>query len=119
MPLVDKIEEKDNFLFCDQIIHENPRFPEGQDSLMSFIYKNYQFPNKDLNDSGILVTVVGVFIDKNGDPYDVKIVRPVHEYLDQEALRLIKLIKKWVPALNHNGEAVKSLYYIPVRVHLE
>ncbi|MDX9903254.1 MAG: energy transducer TonB, partial [Bacteroidales bacterium] len=48
---------------------------------------------------------------------EVKLVKGVHEDLDNEAQRVVRLLNKWMPALN-DGKAVESTISIPVNFQI-
>ena len=53
-------------------------------------------------------------IDETGKLVDAKVIRGVHEILDNEALRVITSAPdKWLPALKY-GKPVKQTYTLPV-----
>jgi|GEM_PF-6010018 outer membrane biosynthesis protein TonB len=57
-------------------------------------------------------------IDSLGNPGEISILRGVHKDLDNEVLRVVQLIKDWLPAIQ-NSKAVQSVVTIPVRFELK
>ncbi|RYD80240.1 MAG: hypothetical protein EOP53_08365, partial [Sphingobacteriales bacterium] len=71
------------------------KFPGGQDSMLSFLKRNLNFPDSFLDVAGIIS--VSAIIDTLGKLTDIKVVRGVHKEFDAEALRVIHLMPNWIP----------------------
>ena len=52
-------------------------------------------------------------ITRDGAVKDVTVTKSVDPLLDKEAVRVISLMPKWIPA-KHNGERVDAKYSLPV-----
>ncbi|EPR70091.1 TonB [Winogradskyella psychrotolerans RS-3] len=52
-------------------------------------------------------------IDENGDVIDIKVRKSSHLELEQEAIRVIKLLPKFKPAKQRNKN-VAAIYTIPI-----
>ena len=58
--------------------------------------------------------LVDIYVDETGKAYDFKSQNRKHKTLDNEAIRVVKLIpNQWLPAIK-NGIPVKSKYTFPV-----
>nr|WP_321409071.1 TonB family protein [uncultured Carboxylicivirga sp.] len=100
-----------------QIIEKMPEFPGGEAALNNFITSNIQFPES-AAENGISGTVyVSFTIDVDGSVTDVKVLRSVSKELDEEAMRIIKLMPKWSPG-KQRGKSVKTSFTVPVRFTL-
>ena len=62
--------------------------------------------------------IVQFVVDKDGSVVEPKVVKSVSPELDQEALRVIKMMPKWQPG-KQNGEIVRVKYHIPVSFRLQ
>jgi TonB family protein len=103
------------FVCCPE---EMPKFPGGHTKLMEFLSENVRWP-KDLEDSCIQGRVVVSFvIERDGSITEVKVSKSVDPLLDAEAVRVVKLMPKWMPG-KLNGEAKRTKYYIPVNFRLQ
>jgi TonB family protein len=99
-------------------VEQMPQFPGGQDSLLSFIRQNLNYPEK-ASDKGIQGKVLVSFIvDKSGKVRDVELKRGVDPLLDAEALRVIRLLPHWVPGMQ-DGKAVNVSYVLPLNFKLD
>ena len=57
--------------------------------------------------------VVTFTINADGSISDPKVVRSLDKELDAEALRVVGLMPKWIPA-KMNGKSKKSKYTLPI-----
>lgn len=93
---------------------EVTQFVGGQDSLMSFIRKNAKYPEKAKAEKKSGNVYVSFIVDTTGEVTDVKIKRGVSPELDEEAIRVVKLMPKWKPA-HQEGKLVKQQFSFPIR----
>lgn len=86
-----------------------PRFPGGEDALRALINRR---PPEDIFVEGRVI--VSFIVDTDGRVSDVKIVRPLDKRLDDEALRVIREMPRWIPGM-HEGRPVRVRYTLPVK----
>lgn len=94
-----------------------PSFPGGDDALLRFLSQSVKFPieAKKKNIQGeVLITYV---IDIDGQIVDIKVKQSVHPVIDNEAIRVVKSMPRWV-AGTQDGEAVRVLYNLPFRFRI-
>ena len=90
-----------------------PQFPGGHIALFEYLSKNIKFPKSKENED-VKVRVVTTFtVEKDGSITDAKIVRSQGEAFDNEALRVINGMPKWIPG-TQNGKAVSVKYTLPI-----
>lgn len=97
---------------------ENPEYDGGVESLSMFLMKNLRYPRiaKENGDQGkVVMTFV---IEKDGSISDVKIIKSISKECDEEAMRVLKLTPKWIPA-KQKGEFVRSQYFLPITFNLQ
>ena len=88
-------------------------YPDGDYELYRFLGENIRYPQH-AKEHGMSGTVyIKITIDESGKPINYEITRGVYEYLDNEALRVLKMIKEWDPAI-HKGKPITSSIVIPV-----
>lgn len=79
-------------------IFENPEqkasFPGGDKKLKEFIDENLQIPS-DAPEGRVVTSFV---VNRDGTISDAKVIRPLSDECDKEALRIISLMPKWIPA---------------------
>lgn len=84
-----------------------PQFPGGEKALTAFISENLKYPQM-AEENGIEGVVDVAFIVKSdGSISTIKIVRMIDPDLEQEAVRLVKIMPAWIPA-RANGAAVDA-----------
>lgn len=90
-----------------------PQFPGGHVALLEYLSKNIKFPKSKENED-VKVRVVTTFtVEKDGSITHAKIVRSQGEAFDNEALRVINGMPKWIPGMQ-NGKAVSVKYLLPI-----
>ena len=90
-----------------------PSFPGGTIELFTFLSQNIKYP-AECEKKGIGGRVsVSFVINKDGSVSDVEIVKSVHELIDQEAVRVVSSMPKWIPG-KQKGEPVRVKYEVPV-----
>jgi protein TonB len=110
-------ERKDTINVYD-CVEQMPSFPGGTQKLKEFIEENLRYP-KGLEESCVQGRVIVRFIvERNGKLSNVKVVKSVHPVLDKEALRIVKLMPRWIPG-RQNGITVRVKCYIPIIFRLK
>jgi protein TonB len=57
-------------------------------------------------------------VDKDGSINDAKIIKGVTAGMNQEALRVVKMMPRWNPGMQ-GGEPVKVLFNVPITFQLD
>jgi protein TonB len=100
------------------VVEQMPEFPGGEAALQKYLANSIKYP-RIATENGIQGKVyVNFVVDKGGSISNVKIVRGVDSSLDQEAVRVIKAMPKWIPG-KQNGEAVRVSFTVPINFVLE
>jgi TonB family protein len=95
---------------------EDAEFPNGGLAFTNYLKQNLVYPSEE-KIKGVSGTVYVLFtINEVGNIEDIKILRGIKGFpnLDNEALRLIKNMPKWNPAIK-NGKPIKTRYSYPVK----
>ncbi len=95
-----------------------PSFEGGDSELLKYLGDNLKYPKvaKDVNAEGVVF--LQFVVEADGSIAEVKVLRSVFEPLDQEAIRVIKSMPKWIPG-KQNGKNLRVLYTIPIRFDLQ
>ena len=72
-----------------------PQFPGGDKALMEFLKKEVRQPDEAKDVKGRVV--ISVIVETSGELTHFKVARSVHPALDKEALRVAKMMPKWIP----------------------
>lgn len=99
-------ESESNKIFNGDDVDQQPSFPGGTNALNTFILSNLKYPVF-AQEKGIQGRVVVKFIvEKDGSISNVEVNRSVDPDLDNEAMRVVKAMPKWIPG-QINGKAIK------------
>ena len=100
-----------------QVIGDMPEFPGGTEKLFDFLQENMHYPEI-AEENGVQGRVVVTFVvEADGSISETKVVKSVDPSLDEEAIRVVKLLPKWNPAML-NGKPVRSKYSLPITFRL-
>ncbi len=95
---------------------EMPKFPGGESKLRRYLEASVKYP-KEAQMMGIEGCVyVRFIITETGDVTNAEVVKG-NTYLNEDALRVVKSMPKWDPALL-NGKPVKMCYTVPINFKL-
>ena len=100
------------------VVEQMPQFPGGESALMSSISQNLAYPTI-AQENGIQGKVILRFlVGVDGTILNITVVRSLDPACDKEAIRLIKLLPKFIPA-KQNGINVPVWYTLPIAFKLE
>ncbi len=110
-PDKDTIQE----VFVDSVIH--PKFPGGDEALMQYLSENLVYPPT-LQEKRFKGKVLVQFVvETDGSISNVEVVRSLYKDLDEEVVRVIKNMPKWIPA-EQDGKAIREYYKLPISFEL-
>lgn len=111
------IDLKDEIYVLPQ---EDPEFPGGYTGMMAFIQKNFNYPQRAIENNIQGKCYVKFVVKPNGMVGNVQVERGIKDCpeCDQEAIRLLKMMPKWKPAKVGNGKVVPSLFRLPINFAL-
>ena len=94
-----------------------PLYRDQVDGFSKHIMTNLYYPEY-AREYGLQGKVyISFVIDKEGNMKDVCVIRGVNPHLDVEAVRVVRLAKKWSPAIL-KGEAIEISLVIPINFRL-
>ena len=106
----EKTEKQDDVY---ENVDQMPEYPGGQDSLISFISKNVEYPAEAQENKAQGKVFVNFVVDESGNVTNARVIRSVDPDLDKEALRVINLMENWIPG-KENGKVVKVKCVLPI-----
>lgn len=100
------------------VVDNMPKYPGGEEALGKDIAQAIKYPEeaKKKNISGKVF--VSFVVNKEGKVENPRIERGVDLLLDNEALRVIKLLKTWTPG-SQTGIKVKVQFTLPINFALD
>ena len=110
------IEKNENLIIDFEIM---PEFPGGEDSLISYITSNTNYPHSAIKDSISGTVIIAFVVDTNGAVNKIRIFRGLREDIENECIRMLEGMPKWKPG-STVAEAEKGYYrkFIPVHYSL-
>lgn len=108
------IEEEEIFV----VVETMPSFPGGMNKLMEYLQTNLHYPQlaKDLGIQGrVFVTFV---IEKDGSVTDTRILRGIGGGCDEEAVKVVNNMPKWIPGSQRN-RPVRVQFNLPINFTLK
>lgn len=100
------------------IVEKMPEFPGRDTALNEFFVKNLQYPVF-AKEQGIQGKVwISFVVDKDGTIGSIEVRRAIGGGCDEEAVRVIKLMPKWIPG-SQGGKPLKVKFTLPVRFTLK
>ena len=96
-----------------------PEYQKGVAEMFKFIGQNIVYPTV-ARKNGIEGTIyIGFVVEKDGQMTNFKLKRGVHPELNDEAIRVLKLMSgQWLAGV-HNGQKVRVAYTLPIKFKLE
>ena len=106
-----KVKHQNNDSIYQQV-DVMPEFPGGQNAMIQFMVDNVNYPQKakDANIQGKVY--VSFVVEKDGSVDEVKLMRGIGGGCDEEAVRVVKAMPKWVPG-KKDGKYVRVSYMLP------
>lgn len=104
---------------CDSIIfNEIENLPEFGGDLNKFILDSICYPQQAWVDNISGTVYITFMVNEDGNTSDHKVVRGIRKDLDDEAIRVARLIKFEKPAMNA-GKPEKYKYLLPVEFRIK
>lgn len=98
-------------------VNSLPSYPGGEIAMQSFIMQNLRYP-KEAQKKEIQGRVYLQFVvTETGEISNIEVSQSVHPILDSEAIRVVKLMPKWIPATKE-GKPVKASFKLPMQFRL-
>lgn len=91
---------------------EAAQFPGGMEKIKQYLFENFHYPSTEKFWKGTIF--VDFVIEKDGSIGKVEILSGGPQVFDDEVIRVIKNMPKWIPA-QKDGKPVRSYFDIPIR----
>lgn len=115
----NEITPKDSIYNLLRILPENqPHFFGGEQQLFTYLSENIKYPAV-ARENGIEGTVyIEFIISKQGFPEKVVVKRGIEGGCNEEALRVIKQMPRWIPG-RLDGKPIRVKYTLPIKFKLQ
>ncbi|HRY97451.1 MAG TPA: M56 family metallopeptidase [Bacteroidales bacterium] len=95
-----------------------PEYVGGTEAMMKFLQANIRYP-EEARKQGKTGTVYVMFkVNEKGRMEDLKVEKGIGGGCDEEALRVVKMMTDWKPALDKEGKPVTAMLTLPVKFQL-
>lgn len=109
-----RIEEENNTVYSFVSMENPPSYPGGIEKFYKFLNDNIKYPPMAAENNIQGNVFVSFTVEKDGSLSDIKIDRKLGYGTDEEAIRVLKLSRRWNPGMQ-NGKPVRVKYNIPIR----
>jgi TonB family protein len=104
----------------DNILHYSEQVPEPPCNLKDFFAKNLRYPKDALQQQAEGRVYIEFIVTETGYLDSIKLKKGLLQSMNEEALRLIKLLPQpWQPGKNLQNQPAKFWYVVPVIFKLE
>ena len=110
--------------FCTQLFAKpdgvsvsKPQFPGGDPALVKFLDTNMRYPEEAQKQKWQGSTLIAFTVNEDGSIANVRVLKSSKLVLDNEALRMVKMMPKWAPALQ-DGAPKKEMVVLPITFDL-
>ncbi|MBR3520437.1 MAG: energy transducer TonB [Paludibacteraceae bacterium] len=92
-------------------------FPGGNEGLSNYLRTNVTYPESALKNNETGKVFVSFVVEKDGSIGDVKVEKGVSADLDNVAMKVVREMPKWTPAMK-DGKEVRTSLTLPIVFHL-
>jgi TonB family protein len=110
----DSISEENKIYVSVQQV---PEFPGGMKGMLRFLVQHVQYPEGAKAEGTKGRVVVQFVVEKDGSLTNILVQRALSGGCSEEAVRVIKLMPKWKPAI-HFGKTVRVYYTLPINFQM-
>lgn len=104
-------------LYRESEVTPKPQFRGGDAAYKKYLAQNVKYPQEAMKKKIQGSVRVGFTVNPDGSIVNAKVERKVNPLLDNEALRVVKSMPKWIPG-KLNGEPVPVKMYVPVNFRM-
>jgi TonB family protein len=100
------------------IVEEMPTYPGGEKARSKFLADNVKYPELAMQYHIQGCVYITFIVDPTGTVRNVKVLRGIGGGCDEEAVRVLNLMPKWIPG-KQSGKKVSVLFNMPLCFHLQ
>ncbi len=109
-PPINLDEDKEEVL---KIVEELPQYPGGMVEFMKWLTATLKYPEQALKRRIQGKVIVSFIVNKDGTLSDIKLSKSVNKLLDDEALRVARMMPNWKPGIDQ-GKPCRTMIAIPI-----
>lgn len=96
-----------------------PSFPGGITGLMQYLSANIKYPQNAEKKKAQGKVFVSFVVSKDGSVSNANVIKSVEPSLDEEAVRVVNSMPKWIPGEDKDGNRVNVKYVLPITFRLQ
>lgn len=104
---------EDTHLYDFQSLEQEPVYPGGMAKFYDYVSKAIRYPAMAAENNIQGKVILSFVVEKDGSLTDIKVADKLGGGTDEEATRVLKASKKWIPGVQ-NGKKVRVKYTIPI-----
>lgn len=112
---IDSLDRENKKIKRDTTGEIEATYKGGLKKISDIISSNFKVPERTSNLTKGGTVNVRFIIDKNGKEQDIEILHSVEFAFDEEAMRVVSLLKKWIPA-SDKGRKVNAYRVQPITI---
>jgi periplasmic protein TonB len=99
------------------IVEEMPQYPGGQNAMMNYMINSIKYPAEAMQKKIVGTVYVSFIVEEDGSVSHVKVIRGIGGGCDEESVRVVKEMPKWIPG-KQKGNPVRCQFNLPVKYAL-
>lgn len=99
-------------------LEQHPTYPGGMEKFYEYLSKAVRYPQMAQENNIQGKVFLSFVVEKDGSLTDIKVDRKLGGGTDEEAVRVLKASRKWIPGIQ-NGKKVRVKYNIPISFTLQ
>jgi TonB family protein len=100
------------------VVERNPMYPGGEKAMFAFLGNTIRYPKEAVRRKVQGKVFINFVVERDGSLSRFKVLKGIGAGCDQEAVRVMKQMPKWIPG-KQNGQPVAVLYNLPIAFQLE
>ncbi len=107
------VSEKGDTVTYEKTRETWPEYEGGLTALVNYLSHNIKYPTDARRNNIQGMVVLAFVVEKDGSISDIVVSKSVSPSIDQEAIRVLKKMPKWVPGRQF-GRPVRTSYSVPI-----
>jgi len=99
-------------------VEQMPEYPGGEIELMKFIGEKLRYPTIAIKNKIEGRLTIRFVVSKTGEVKDAEVLRSLYPACDEEGMRIVRLMPKWIPG-KQDGKEVDVYFTLPIIFRLQ
>lgn len=96
-----------------ELAEQLPEYPGGMTEFVTWLTRTIKYPQQAINQKLKGEVQISFFIEKDGSLTDIKVYKSANPILDEEALRVAKMMQNWKPG-KRKGKVCRTFFIVPI-----